>query len=256
MSSHPGPKPQPVTAQAQTTWRARHSEGVQISRHMERLAALRRRRRRLSQARRPAPAASAGWATASAATLGGGARPCASREGIPIAVRVGRDVWNAGSLRGLRWCRSLRSFTRRPRCARSCSRRARDTGEAQLRGRDWWVALDGQARDQSRLNEGDGTTRDRDGAGTAPRSTLRQRHRRARPGAGPGEGCRGGCCARQGRCSLVAGQLPKVRGGRNRERCSGCRGCVRASGGTSAAQDPGDADLMYFLFTIVSSRKR
>ena len=47
---------------------------------MERLAALRRRRRRLSRARRPAPAASAGWATAAAATLGGGARPCASRR--------------------------------------------------------------------------------------------------------------------------------------------------------------------------------
>ena len=139
-------------------------------------------------------------------------------EGIPIAVRVGRGIWNAGSLRGLRWCRSLRSFTRMSRSARSCSRRARDTGEAQLSGRDWWAALDGQARDQSRLSEGDGSTRDRDGAGAAPRSTLRQRHRRARPGAGPGGGCRGGCCARQGRCGLVAGQLPKGRGGRNRGR--------------------------------------
>ena len=36
----------------------------QISLHMERLAALRWRRRRLSRARRLAPAASAGWATA------------------------------------------------------------------------------------------------------------------------------------------------------------------------------------------------
>ena len=42
--------------------------------------------------------------------------------------------------------------------------------------------------------------------------------------------------------SLVAGQLPKGRGRRNRWRCSGCGGCVRASGGASAAQDPGDAD--------------
>ena len=163
-------------------------------------------------------------------------------EGIPIAVRVGRDVWSAGSLRGLRWCRSLRGFARRPRSARSCSKRARDTGVAQLSGRDWWAALDGQARDQSRLSEGDGSARDRDSAGAAPRSTLRQRHRRARPGAGPGGGCLGGCCARQGRCSLVAGQLPKGRGRRNRGRCSGCGGCVRASGGASAAQDPGDAD--------------
>ena len=163
-------------------------------------------------------------------------------EGIPIAVGVGRDVWNAGSLRGLRWCRSLRSFTRRPRSARSCSRRARDTGEAQLSGRDWWATLDGQSRDQSRLSEGDGSTRDRDGAGAAPRSTLRQRHRRARPGAGPGGSCRGDCCARQGRCRLTARQLPKGRGGRSRVRCGGCGGCVQASGGGSAAQDPGDAD--------------
>ena len=34
----------------------------------------------LSRARRPAPAASAGWATAAAATEGGGVRPCASRR--------------------------------------------------------------------------------------------------------------------------------------------------------------------------------
>ena len=68
-----------VTAQAQATWRAGRSGDVWMSRHMERLAALRRRRRRLSRARRPAPAASAGWATAAAATLGG-ARPCASRR--------------------------------------------------------------------------------------------------------------------------------------------------------------------------------
>ena len=114
-------------------------------------------------------------------------------EGIPIAVRAGHDIWNAGSLGGLRWCRSLSSFTRRPRSARSCSRRARDTAEAQLSGRDWWAALDGQARDQSRLSEGHGSTRDRDGAEAAPRSSLRQRHRRARPGEGPGGGCRGGC---------------------------------------------------------------
>ena len=143
--------------------------------------------------------------------------------------------------RGLRWCRSLRGFARWPRSARSCSKRARDTGEAQLSGRDWWAALDGQARDQSRLSEGDGSARDRDSAGAAPRSTLRQRHKRARPVAGPGGGCRGGCCARQSRCSLVAGQHPKGRGRRNRGRCGG-GGSVRASGGASAAQDPGDAD--------------
>ena len=53
---------------------------AQISRHMERLAALRRRRRRLSRARRLAPAATAGWATAAATTAGGGVRPWASRR--------------------------------------------------------------------------------------------------------------------------------------------------------------------------------
>ena len=60
-----------------------------ISRHMERLAALRRRRRRLSRARRPAPAASAGWATAAAATLGG-----ASPEGrrVPEAAANARET--------------------------------------------------------------------------------------------------------------------------------------------------------------------
>ena len=47
---------------------------------MERLAALRWRRRRLSRARRLAPAASAGWATAAAAPPRDGARPCASRR--------------------------------------------------------------------------------------------------------------------------------------------------------------------------------
>ena len=52
----------------------------QISLHVERLAALRKRRRRLSRARRLAPAAWAGWATAVAAPPGGGARPCASRR--------------------------------------------------------------------------------------------------------------------------------------------------------------------------------
>ena len=91
-------------------------------------------------------------------------------EGIPIAVTVGRDIWNAGSLRG--W--SLRSFARRPRSARSYSKRERDTGEVQLSGRDWWAALDGQARDQSRLSERrSGSARDRDSTGAAPLSTLR-----------------------------------------------------------------------------------
>ena len=46
--------------------------------HMERLEALRWRRRRLSRARRLAPAATAGWATAAAVP----ARPCASRSAI------------------------------------------------------------------------------------------------------------------------------------------------------------------------------
>ena len=35
----------------------------------------------------------------------------------------------------------------------AAAKRARDTGEAQLSGRDWWAVLDGQARDQSRLSE-------------------------------------------------------------------------------------------------------
>ena len=52
----------------------------QISLHIERLAALRKRWRRLSRARRLAPAAWASWATAAAAPPGGGARPCASRR--------------------------------------------------------------------------------------------------------------------------------------------------------------------------------
>ena len=40
----------------------------------------------------------------------------------------------------------------------------------------------------------------------------------------------------------MAGQLPEGRGGRSRGRCGGCGGCAQASGGASAAQDPGDAD--------------
>ena len=40
----------------------------------------------------------------------------------------------------------------------------------------------------------------------------------------------------------MAGQLPKGRGRRNRGRCGGFGGSVRANGGASAAQDPGDAD--------------
>ena len=47
-----------------------------MSLHMERLEALRCRRRRLSRARRLAPAATAGWATAAAVPV----RPCASRS--------------------------------------------------------------------------------------------------------------------------------------------------------------------------------
>ena len=47
-----------------------------MSLHMERLEALRCRRRRLSRARRLAPAAAAGWATAVAVPV----RPCASRS--------------------------------------------------------------------------------------------------------------------------------------------------------------------------------
>ena len=95
-------------------------------------------------------------------------------EGVPFAVRVGRDVRSAGSLRGLSWCRGLRGLTGGPRSTQGCSRRARDTREAQLSGRDWWAALDGQARDKSRLSEGDGATRDRDGAGAAPRVPWRR----------------------------------------------------------------------------------
>ena len=53
---------------------------------------------------------------------------------------------------------------------------AGDAEEAQLSRRDWWAALDGQARDQSRLSEGDRATQARGGAGTAPRCT-RERER-------------------------------------------------------------------------------
>ena len=73
----PGARP---AARSQARAREVSATNAQISRHMERLAALRRRRRRLSRARRLAPAATAGWATAAAATAGGGVRPWASRR--------------------------------------------------------------------------------------------------------------------------------------------------------------------------------
>ena len=101
-------------------------------------------------------------------------------EGIPVAVRVGRDVWR--SLRGLNQaCRAAGSVARGSRRARSRLQCARGAREAELSGRDWWAALDGQARNQSRLSESDrATRRDSADAGAAPRSSLRQRRWRAR----------------------------------------------------------------------------
>ena len=62
-----------------------------MSLHMERLAALRCRRRRLSRARRLAPAASAGWATAAAVPPRDGARPCASRSASHSSSELDAD---------------------------------------------------------------------------------------------------------------------------------------------------------------------
>ena len=109
-------------------------------------------------------------------------------EGVPVAVRVGRGVCR--SLRGLRQaCRAVGSVTRGSRGARGRLQCARGAGKTELSGRDWWAALDGQARDQSRLSESDrAARRDSGNAGAAPWSTFRQRRRRARAGAGP-------CCA-------------------------------------------------------------
>ena len=58
-----------------------------MSLHMERLAALRWRRRRLSRARRLAPAATAGWATAAAVP----ARPCATRSASHSSSELDED---------------------------------------------------------------------------------------------------------------------------------------------------------------------
>ena len=77
--SCPGPDPQPATQREPKTCRI-SERARQISLHMERLAALRWRRRRLSRARRLAPAASAGWATAAAAPPEDVVRPWASRR--------------------------------------------------------------------------------------------------------------------------------------------------------------------------------
>ena len=84
-------------------------------------------------------------------------------EGVPVAVRVGRDVWR--SLRGLsQACRAAGSVARGSRRARSRLRCGRGAREAELSGRDWWAALDGQARNQSRLSESN-----RSGAGERER---------------------------------------------------------------------------------------
>ena len=62
-----------------------------MSLHMERLAALRCRRRRLSRARRLAPAASAGWATAAAVPPKDEVRPCASRSASHSSSELDAD---------------------------------------------------------------------------------------------------------------------------------------------------------------------
>ena len=143
-------------------------------------------------------------------------------KGVPVAVGVRLGSWqgNRGSLS--RACRGARSVVGRTRRARSRLRCARE-----LSRRDRWAALDGQARDQSRLSEGDGATRgDGGNAGAAPRGTLRYRRRRARTGAssrGP----------QKSHCSNLAGPRAQWRGGRSHAVTG-----AEAATGTAGASEP------------------
>ena len=124
-------------------------------------------------------------------------------------------------------------------CVFVCGCRARDTGEAQLSGRDWWAALDGQARDQSRLARA-----------TDPRATETVLELRigARFGSGTGERDReraleeAAVVAAARRRAVAASWLDSSRKDVEDAAGGAVGGCVRASGGASDAQDPGDAD--------------
>ena len=166
-------------------------------------------------------------------------RPWGVKEGVPVAVGVGRGNRcneGHGGLSGL-WC-SNRSVSRGARGTRGRLQRAWNARGAELSGWDWWAALDGQARDQPRLSECDGAPHGGD-AVTAPRCTLRQRCWRTRTRAGATGGSRRDCCPDQGRRRRVAQRC----GGRGRS----CRGNSRSGGGdggascASASNDTGNA---------------
>ena len=106
------------------------------------------------------------------------------KESVPFAVGVGRGNRCNESHSGLSGLRcSNRSVSRGACGARGRLQRACHAGGAELGGRDWWAALDGQARDQSGLSESNGAPHGGD-AVTAPRCTLRQRCWRTGPLAG------------------------------------------------------------------------
>ena len=157
-------------------------KGAQISRHMERLADLHERRRRLSRARRPAPVALDDWATAAAAPSAGVAMPWASRRafqsssesgstsgalGASIA-RTGRARASGSAETGAGAGEAAQGGPRAQGGPAGTARRGLGGGrlgagdptrdppppddcmvsEAAWSARDWWAALDGQARDQ------------------------------------------------------------------------------------------------------------
>ena len=148
-------------------------------------------------------------------------------EGVPLTVGVRRGTrcdGGHGRLSGL-GC-SNRDFSRGACGARGRLQRTRHAGSAKLGGRDRRAALDGQARDQPRLSEGNGAPHGGD-AVTASRCTLRQRCWGARPRAGATGGSQRDCWPDQG-CRR-----------RGSQRCGGrrasCRGDGRDGGGASGA---------------------
>ena len=145
------------------------------------------------------------------------------KERVPFVIGVGRRLRSTGGLRSrscgsggsrgnggwLRFCRGSLEYTS-------------NTWEAQLGRWDWRATLGGQARDQSRLREGNRATQTRSNTGAAawrPWSAFRQRRRWPRASARHGRGGPEWRGVQQRGRHLMTGR------GRWSRRCGRCRSC-------------------------------
>ena len=145
------------------------------------------------------------------------------REGRGFVVGVGRRLRGARGLGGGSGGNGgSRSDNGGLRLCRGSVEGTSNTWEAQLGRRDWWATLGGQARDQSRLREGNRATQTRSNTGAAawrPWSAFRQRRRWARASARPGRGSPEWRGAQQRGRHLTTGR------GRWSRHCGSCRSC-------------------------------